>query len=104
MEIDREQLIRIIEAILETTYEIECELAMYQLIAAAMFQERNLAPEQVRELLDKTRLTTWPKIMAEHQPGHKALLEKVPKLVDRLQSSQEFLRLLREWRPQGPIN
>ena len=105
MEIDRERLIRIIQAILETTHHVECELAASQLIVAAMFQGRGLSPEQVREIVEAMRAKTWPKIIADREPSHKVLLEKVPKLVDMLQSSQdEFLKLLREWNPQGPVN
>lgn len=105
MEIDRQQLIKIIEAFADTTHIFECELVLYQMIVQLLWREKGFPSDMVQELVDKSRAKMGPEIRKKYQASHQSLLDKIPKLVDLLGSNQgEFLELLRNWKPQGPIN
>jgi hypothetical protein len=105
MEIDKQQLIKLIEAFADTTHIFQCELALYQMIVQLLWREKGFPPDMVQDLVDKSRAKMWPEIHKKYQASHQSLLDKIPKLVDLLNSNQdEFLKFLREWKPQGPVN
>jgi hypothetical protein len=105
MEINRDKLIKIIEAMLDTAHVFECELVLYQVIVRMLCREHGVGPERMQEIVDKIRASIESEIKTKYGVSHRDLLAKVPKLVDLLNSNQdEFARILKEWTPKGPPN
>lgn len=105
MEIDRQRLIKLIEAFADTTHIFECELALYQVIVQTFCQQHHLDSQQRQELVDRARAKVGPEIKVKYRASHQDLLGKIPQIVDLLNSNQdEALAILKAWKPQGPVN
>ena len=105
MEIDRQTLIKLLGAFVDTSEVLQRELMLYQMLFAALCKARGLTEEETQKAADRGRLASAEKIAAACQSDHQRLLEKLPLIVDLLASDQnKALRFLREWTPKGLAN
>jgi hypothetical protein len=105
MEIDKDKLVGVIEALIKTAHQFEREMILYQLLFHGLCQKEGLTTEQIQQLLDRTREVSAPRIAEMTKAAHQDLLAKAPRIVELLDANRdEFLRLLKEWTPQGPPN
>jgi len=105
MEIDRQNLIKLLEVFVDTTHVFELELMLYQLVYLTYCKTKGLEPEQAEELVNQTRKLASPKLRETTEAGYRSLVGKLPQIVDLLDSNRDAaLRLLQEWKPKGPPN
>jgi len=102
MEIDEQQLVKILEAFVDVSHAFECELALYQVIVVTLCQQRGLDPANIVEV---ARANGMQVIQEKYKANYQDLLGKLPRIVELLNSNQDAtLAMLRKWRPRGPIN
>jgi len=105
MEIDRDALIKLLEAFVDTSEVLQRELMLYQGLFTAVCKAKGLDDNQTREAAERGREAMAAKISAVSREQYLALLAKLPQIVDILDSNQnEAFRLLKEWTPKGPPN
>ena len=105
MEIDKQKLIAILEAMIDTAHVFERELMLYQLIFKGFCQQQGLDEHGAQTVLDRARAASADRIKEATEKGYRDLVAKIPQLVDLLDSNRdEFLKILSEWKPQGPPN
>lgn len=105
MEIDRETLIKLLEAFVDVSEVLQRELMLYQLLFEGFCQSKGLNDQEKQRLLDGYREASRAKISAASGESYRSLLDKLPRIVDLLASDRDAaLRLLKEWTPKGPPN
>jgi hypothetical protein len=106
MEIDRDKLIKFLEAFADTNYAFERELIIYQLAFLTYCKTKGVEPAEAEELVNQARNIASPKIDELTLKDHRSLLEKLPQIVDLLASNrgEDPTTFLREWKPKGPPN
>jgi hypothetical protein len=104
MEVDRQTLIKLLEAFAEASEALQRELMVHQLIFEGMCRTQNLNAEQRSRLLEGARTVTAQKIAELSSERYESILPKLPQIVDLLDTNRdEALRVLREWKPKGPL-
>src|SRR5690349_10223351 len=105
MEIDKDTLTKVIEAILNSSQTFQRELLLYQLIFQTFCEREGLNDEMRQQIVDRARELSATRIAGVAEAAHKELLAKVPQIIELLDSNQdEALRLLKEWKPTGAPN
>jgi hypothetical protein len=105
MEIDKQSLIKLLEAFADSSEVLQRELMLYQMLFASACKVRGLTEEEAKKAVDIGRAEASERIKKACQSEHQALLAKLPQLVDLLVSNQDVaLRFLKEWTPKGPPN
>jgi hypothetical protein len=105
MEIDKQKLISLLEAFLQTAQVFERELMLYQIMFQTACKTQHLTDQEIEHLVNQARKASADRIRAATESGLKDLLGKLPQIVDLLNSDRDAaLRLLREWKPKGPPN
>ena len=105
MEIDKQILIKVLEAFADTSEVLQHELMLYQSLFAAACKTAGLNDGETRKAVERGREATSPKIKLACREAHQDLLARLPQIVELLDSNRdEAFRLLREWTPKGPPN
>jgi hypothetical protein len=105
MEIDRNTLIKLLEAFVDTSEILQRELMLYQTLFKAACKTSGLDETETQKALERGREAMTPKINAACREHYLTLLAKLPQIVDILDSNQEeAFRLLKEWTPKGQPN
>lgn len=105
MEIDKQKLISVLEAFVQTAHVFERELMLYQIMFKTACRTQHLTDKEIENLTSQARKASVDRIKAATEPAIKVLLEKLPQIVDLLDSNRdEALRVLQEWKPKGPPN
>jgi hypothetical protein len=105
MDIDRDTLIKLLGAFVDTSEVFQRELILYQTLFAAACKAKGLDEIQTQKAVGSGRETMAPRINAANREQYLALLAKLPQIVDMLDSNRdEAFRLLKEWTPKGPPN
>lgn len=105
MEIGRDTLIKFLSAMVDTLEVVQRELMLHQMLFAGACKEKGLSEAQIQMAVNASRRVLSPKIAEGCQASYQSLLEKLPQIVDLLDSNRdEALRLLKEWTPKGPVN
>ena len=105
MEIDREVLLRILEAFVDASEISRRELMLHQMLFAAACKIKGLTDEEIEKAVDRGRVALTEQIQAASQADYQSLREILPRLVELLVSDQDAaLRLLKEWTPKGLAN
>lgn len=103
MEIDRETLIKFLEAFVDATEVLQRELTLYQLMFSAACTTQGLTDEEMQGVIERARHDSAVKIQTSTRVGFQALRAKVPHIIDLLASDQnKALQFLKEWTPKGP--
>ncbi|MGA2100458.1 MAG: hypothetical protein ABSG34_05100 [Candidatus Sulfotelmatobacter sp.] len=104
MEVDRETLIKLLEAFVDASELLQRELMLYQILFQAACKTSALGEDGMKELVDRGRKASAQKIKESSQASYRDLLAKVPQIVDLLDTNRdEAMRILREWKPKGPM-
>jgi hypothetical protein len=105
MEIDRNTLIKLLEAFADTSEVLQREFMLYQMLFSSACKARGLNETQALKAVEQGRELLAPKISDTCRKDYLALLAKLPQIVDMLDSRKdEAFRLLKEWTPKGPPN
>jgi hypothetical protein len=105
MEIDRDILIKLLGAFVDTSEALQRELMLYQLLFTAACKAKGLDENQTQKAVEQGRQMMAPKISDTCRKDYLALLGKLPLIVDMLDSQKdEAFRLLKEWTPKGLPN
>ena len=105
MEIDKSNLIKLLEAFVDTSEVLQRELMLYQTLFAAACQTSGLDEAETKKAVERGREAMTPKINSASREQYLSLLAKLPQIVELLESNQgAALRLLKEWTPKGPTN
>jgi hypothetical protein len=103
MEIDKQILIKVLEAFAETSETLQHELMLYQSLFATACKTAGLNEDETKKATERGRAAIYPKIKLACREAHQDLLAKLPQIVELLASRQdEALRVLKEWIPKGP--
>src|SRR5271170_3451049 len=89
MEIDRQNLIKLLEAFVETTHAFELELMFYQITYLTYCKTKGLELTQAQELVSQTRKLASQKVKEMTEGDYRSLLGKLPQIVDLLGSNQD---------------
>jgi len=102
VQIDRENLIRLLEAFVDTSEGLQRELMLYQTLFSASCTAKGLNDQQIQATIDTGRKAMSEKISESCRANYQNLLSKLPRLVELLSSDQDAaLRFLKEWKPTG---
>jgi hypothetical protein len=105
MNIDRETLIKLLGAFVDTSELLQRELMLYQTLFTAACKAKGLDELQTQKAVERGRETMTPKISEASRERYLDLQAKLPQIVDMLASRQdEAFRLLKEWTPKGLPN
>jgi hypothetical protein len=105
MEIDRQTLIKVLEAFVDASEVLQRELMLHQMLFSAACKTKGLTEEETQKAVDRGRIASTERIKASCQANYQSLLAKLPQLVDLLASDQDAaLRFLKEWTPKDPPN
>jgi hypothetical protein len=105
MEVDRDVLIKLLEAFADTSEVLHRELMLHQMLFKAACQDKGWNEGEIENALNLARQRSMERISAACRPNHQSLLEKLPRIVDLLASHQdEALRVLKEFVPKGKPN
>jgi hypothetical protein len=105
MEIDKQILVKVLEAFADTSERLQHELMLYQSLFAAACKTAGLNESETRKAVERGREAMYDKIKLACQEAHQDLLGKLPQIVELLDSNRdEAFRLLKEWTPKGPPN
>ena len=105
MEIDRQALIKLLEAFVDVSEVFQRRGMLYQNLFSAACKANGLNDEEIQKVFDAGRKEVSPKIDEECRSDYLSLLAKLPQIVDLLDSNQdEAFRLLKEWTPKGLPN
>ncbi len=105
MEIDRQTLIKLLEAFVDVSEVLQRELMLYQMLFSAACKAKGLNEEETQKAADRVRSTNAARIREASQESYQSLLAKLPRIVDLLALDQDAaLRLLKEWKPTGLPN
>jgi hypothetical protein len=105
MEIDRQTLLRLLEAFADTSEVLQRELMLYQSLLSGACKVKGLSEAGIEEVVKIGRERLYPAIAEASREAHQSLLEKLPQIVDLLEADQGgALRLLKEWNPKGLPN
>jgi hypothetical protein len=105
MEVDRQTLIKLLEAFVEASELLQREVMLYQILFQAACLSKNLNANEMKEVVDRGRVASAEKVREASQASYRDLVAKVPQIVDLLDSNrEEAMRILREWKPKGPPN
>lgn len=105
MEIDRQNLIKLLEAFVDVSEFFQRELLLYEMLFSAACKAKGLDEKQTQDAVTRGRSASARRIKEVCQAGYQSLLAKLPQIVDLLASDQDAaLRLLKEWTPKGPLN
>jgi hypothetical protein len=105
VQIDRESLIKLLEAFADVSEVLQRELMLYQMLFSAACKAKGLNEGETQKAADRVRSTNAARIKEASQESYQSLLAKIPRIVDLLASDQDAaLRLLNEWTPKGPPN
>lgn len=98
-------MLRVIEAILDTSQDLRRELMLYQLIFETFCEREGLNDAMRQQIIDRARELSAARIGAATQAAQQELLAKAEEIVALLDSDRdEALRLLNGWKPTGPPN
>jgi hypothetical protein len=105
LQIDREKLVKLLEAFVDTSELLQHEVMLYQMLFSAACKAKGLGDAQIQKTVDAGRASLSPKIAEACRENYRSLLEKLPQIVDLLASDQDAaLRFLKEWKPKGLPN
>lgn len=105
MEINRETLIKLLEALADTSEVLHRELMLYQLLFTAACKAKGLTEDEMQKAVARGRMESAEKIDWAAQTIHQSLRGKLPQLVDLLASDEDAaLRFLEEWDSEGQPN
>ena len=105
MEIDRETLIKLLEAFVDTSAVLQRELMLYQQLFTAACQATGLTEDEIQTAVARGRMESSEKLNDISQTIHQSLVAKLPQLVDLLASDHDAaLQFLGEWAPEGRPN
>jgi hypothetical protein len=105
MEIDRETLIKLLEAFADASEVLHRELMLYQLLFTAACKAKGLTEGEIQKAVNRVRMESTETINEVSRATHQGLLAKLPQLVDLLASDQDAaLRFLEEWDSRGLPN
>jgi ferritin-like protein len=105
MEIDRQTLIKLLDAFADVSEVLQRELMLYQTLFTAACKAKGLDENATQQLVEQARVETATRIRDASHANYQDLLAKIPRMVDMLSSNQDSaLRLLNDWKPKGPPN
>jgi hypothetical protein len=105
MEIDKQTLIKLLAAFVDTSEVLQRELLLYQSLFAAFCKAKGLDENQIQKAVESGREVMSPRMSASCREQYLSLLANLPLLVDMLESNQdEAFRQLKEWTPKGKPN
>lgn len=105
MEIDRQRLVKLLEAFADVSELLQRDLMLYQTLFTAVCKAKGLDENATQQIVERARAETATRIRDASQANYQDLLAKIPQIVDMLSSNQDAaLRLLTEWKPKGPLN
>jgi hypothetical protein len=105
VQIDRESLVKLLEAFVDTSEVLQRQLMLYQTLFAAACKTAGLNQSETQIAVERGREQMAPKISAACRGQYLDLLAKLPRIVELLASDQDAaLRFLKEWTPKGPPN
>jgi hypothetical protein len=97
MEVDRNTLIKLLEAFVGASEDLQRELGFYQMLFATAWKEQGRSDESRHEAVDRARAVAEEKIRAHYEAGFRDLVAKLPQIVDMLAQDQDAaLRFLKE--------
>ena len=102
MQVEREVLIKLLGAFADAMEVVHRELALYQMLFTAACKAKGLTDEETKQAADRGRIAVAEKIDEACTKDYRTLLDKLPQIVDLLDSDQDAaLRYLKEWNPKG---
>lgn len=105
VQIDREKLVKLLEAFVDTSELLQRELMLYQTLFTASCTAKGLKEEQIQATIDTGRKAMSEKISEACRANYQDIVAKLPRLVELLSSDQDAaLRFLKEWKPKGLPN
>jgi hypothetical protein len=102
MEIDRETLIKLLEACAGASEVLQRDLFLYQGLFFMACKANGMNDDEIQKTLGAGRESLSHKIDEACRDTHRDLLGRLPRIVDLLASDQDAaLRSLKEWTPKG---
>ncbi|HEV3038866.1 MAG TPA: hypothetical protein VHA33_13905 [Candidatus Angelobacter sp.] len=102
MEIDKEAYKKIILLMAENLKTAEREILSYFIVFKALAHQHHLDDEGLEALLNAAR--TSAVVESQLKKKYDDSLPRMLEQIDRVESYQEALKTLQQWKPRGPIN
>lgn len=100
MEVDREVLTKLLEALIEASAYWQREATLYQLLFSGACQMRGLTEEQAQNAAERARTEKYPQIEEASRSELAELLAKLPQVLEILAREREFAAILAKLPPQ----
>ena len=105
MEINRETLIKLLEAFADTSEVLHRELMLYQLLFLSACKSKGLKEDEIQKDIARARIERLGEIDMVSQAAFQSLRGKLPQLVDLLSSDEDAaVRFLEKWGSGGLAN
>ncbi|HMG84946.1 MAG TPA: hypothetical protein VK574_04355 [Terracidiphilus sp.] len=105
MEINRETLIKLLEAFADSSEVLQHEMMLYQILFTAACKAKGLTEDEIHKAVARGRWENTEKINKVSQATHQRLLARLPRLVDLLASDEDAaMQFLEEWDSESPTN
>ena len=105
MAVNKQAVVKLLEAFALSLEVSLREQSLFHSLFIAACKAKGLTDGEVGFVIAEGRKRISPRIAEESQSSYRSLLEKLPQIVDLLESNQdEALRFLQEWTPKGPIH